>query len=116
MQNVRLVESQAPRAAAVSVAEDSPMRRGLKADVSLVAVAEYARFYVAEDSPMRRGLKAGCTCNVTQSPAYVAEDSPMRRGLKARPWHCRILDWTRSLVAEDSPMRRGLKVHYGWHQ
>ena len=90
----------------IAVAEDSPMRRGLKG-LTLPGGSPYP-FRVAEDSPMRRGLKASLRnrlaadekCrrrfpdeegtertsrnhHTTCDQAQVAEDSPMRRGLKA---------------------------------
>src|SRR5579883_136110 len=63
---------------------------------------------VAEDSPMRRGLKClGLANGLIQFSSPVAEDSPMRRGLKLEPWSTHV--WLNADVAEDSPMRRGLK-------
>ncbi len=94
-----------PACAAISsVAEYSPMKRGLKGRNhrglrGLGAVAEY--------SPMKRGLKGFDRGAALLMPLRVAEYSPMKRGLKGLPRSS--AGPPRAAVAEYSPMKRGLK-------
>ncbi len=92
------------RAAAVDVAESSPMRRGLKAGSlgTSPRTISSRRIFPDEEGTERAGSRP-CTAWTSR----VAESSPMRRGLKGGGQRERPGGLG---VAESSPMRRGLKA------
>ena len=99
----RCIRRYVRRHGAGRVAEDSPMRRGLKAHGIAVVDARRETCDVAEDSPMRRGLKGAMNGVVRASISFSRRRFPDEEGTE------RAVRSYAVAVAEDSPMRRGLK-------